>query len=144
MKKRIFTAFFSLIMVFSISALPTQAIAQDTIAQETTIIAPRWTNCASIALAMSYSDGTISWSGSIQGYRDTTKITANYTLEKRNSNGKYTFVDSWTGLSGTRYILNSSGSASDTKGTYRLTLSGTVQTDTYSESISSTCIKTFS
>lgn len=129
MKKRIFTALLCLIMVFSIFSIPAQA---------------RWTNCASISLGISYSNGTVSWTGRIEGNSDTTKITANYTLEKLGSDGKYAVVDTWTGLSTTtRTILNSSGSASGTSGTYRLTLSGTVQSATYSEPISSSVVRTF-
>jgi len=93
---------------------------------------------------MSYSNGTVTWGGSILGNSDTTKITANYTLEKLGSNGKYTVVDQWLNLSTTtRIVLNSSGSASGTSGTYRLSLSGTVKSASYSESIYSSLVKTF-
>ena len=130
MKKRTITTLLCLVMIFSICSISAQA---------------RWENTSSIELGISYSSGTVSWTGSIMGHSDTTKITANYTLEKLGSNGKYTVVDTWTGLSTTtRIILNSSGSASGTAGTYRLTLSGTVQTATYSEPISSSCVRTFS
>lgn len=138
MKKRVISSLLCLAMVFSFAAIPAQATSRGI------GIAPFWENCSSIALGISYSDGTVSWTGSILGYSDTTKITANYYLYKLGTNGKYTLVDSWTGLSGTRYILNSSGSADGTKGTYKLTLSGTVQSDSYSEPISSSCVRTFS
>ena len=128
MKKRLLSALLCTIMIFTAIAIPAQA---------------RWTNCASIELAMTYSNGIVTWTGSILGHSDTTKITASYTLEKLGSNGQYTLVGQWTNLNTTRSILNSSGTVSGTSGTYRLKMTGTVQTATYSEPISSTLVKTF-
>ncbi len=105
----------------------------------------RWTNCSSIELGITYSDGTVSWTGSVLGNSDIKKITANYTLEKLNDKGKYVFVDDWTGLeTTTRTILNSGASISGmSRGTYRLILSGTVQSPSCSEPSSSSCVRTF-
>lgn len=134
MKKRIYSALLCLIMVFSIAAIPAQASTQDV------LITPRWTNCASISLAMSRSGSTVSWGGSIEGYRDTTKITATYTLYKLDENGTYDKVDSWS-YTTTSTNLDKGEDVSGTAGTYKLTLSGTVKTATYSEPISSSYVK---
>ena len=129
MKKRIITTLLCVVMVLGLLTIPASA---------------RWTNCASISLGMSRTNGTISWSGNIVGYSDTIEITADYVLEKLGSNGKYTLVDSWTGLSTTRTSLNSSDSAPNTSsGTYRLSLSGTVKSAGYTEPITASITKTF-
>ena len=129
MKKRILSVILCLVLVFSVISISAQA---------------RWTNCASISIGMSRSNGVVSWSGNIEGYSDTIKITANYVLEKLETNNQYTLVGTWSNLkTTTKTYLNSSGSASAPAGTYRLTLTGTVDTASYSEPISASLIKTF-
>jgi len=128
MKKRILSIILCFVLVFSVLSISAQA---------------RWTNCASISLGMSRSNGIVSWSGNIEGNSDTIKITANYVLERLDSNNQYVLVGTWQNLkTTTKTYLNSSGSASAPSGTYRLTLTGTVDTASYSEPISAVFVKT--
>ena len=126
MRKRIIATLLCIIIVFGIFTVPAQA---------------RWTNCASISLAMSLKNGTVSWSGSIEGNSDTIYISASYTLEKLGTNGNYNLVGYWSNLNTTRTTLDSGSSVTNTSGTYKLTLSGTVQSSTYSEPITASFIK---
>lgn len=98
-------------------------------------IQPFWVNVANVSLSMSYSSGKINWVGQIKGLSGTNSIVASYTLEKKGSNGGYTFVDSWQNLKSSSSILISNGSTSGTAGTYKLTVSITVTRNGVTETV---------
>lgn len=107
-------------------------------------IQPLWTTISTITLSMSYSGGKVNWGGLISGNANVAGISATYTLEKLNSSGTYSSVDSWND-SGTNTYLSSSGSKTASTGTYRLTVSATaVTTSGTSENASNSLVKTFS
>jgi len=145
MKKRILSTLLGICMILSLVQMPAFAATDP----DTTRITNdgnqlRWSNTATITLNMSYSRGTISWSGSVLGKSDVTKISVTYTLYKQNSNGSYSKVDSWTDSTTSSTILVSSGSATGTAGTYKLTISGTVTAPGGSESVSTDIVKSLS
>jgi len=94
----------------------------------------RWTNTATIALAMSMNNGTITSEGQILGKAGTTRISVTFTLEKL-VNGKYSYVDSWSASSNSMICNSSHPTSNCTSGTYRLTVKGTVTKDNYAEPI---------
>ncbi|MDR1328184.1 MAG: hypothetical protein LBK23_01105 [Oscillospiraceae bacterium] len=111
---------------------------------QTSGIQPFWTTISSISLSMTYSNGKVNWEGYISGNSNVTSIAATYTLEKRNSNGTYSSVDSWS-VSGSATYLDSSGSKTVATGTYRLTVNVTVTASSgASETADKSLSKTFS
>lgn len=107
-------------------------------------IQPFWTTLSTIILSMTYSGGQVNWGGSISGNSNVVSISTTYTLEKRNSNGSYSFVDDWND-SGAATYLDSSGSKTTAKGTYRLTVDITAVTSSGAvETASNSLTKTFS
>jgi len=106
-------------------------------------IQPFWTTLSSIALSMTYSNGQVHWGGSISGNSNVTSISATYTLEKRNANGTYSSIDSWS-FSGSNSWLDSTGDKTTSKGTFRLTVSVTARTSSgTTETTSNSLVKTF-
>ncbi len=103
----------------------------------------RWMNVSTINLSMLYSGSGVSWSGKISANLGTTKIAATYKLYKKNANGTYSLVNTWASNANSD-ILISTGSAISSKGTYRLTVNATVNTNGIKESISDSLEKTFS
>jgi hypothetical protein len=139
-RKRLIAAALCCLCLFSV-AQTTGVVAA---AADSSGIQPFWTTISTIALSMTYSNGKVNWGGSISGNSNVASISATYTLEKRNSNGTYTFVDDWN-VSGAKTYLDSSGSKTASTGTYRLTVSVTaVTTSGTSENASNNLVKTFS
>ena len=144
MKKRIFSTLIGICMIFSMAQLPALAATSPVVSPVSNSNALlRWTNASTITLNMSYSRGTISWSGLVLGKADVTSISVTYTLYKQSSGGKYSYVDSWSD-STTSTRLMSSGTATGTAGTYKLVISGTVTAPGGSESISTDIVKSLS
>jgi len=98
-------------------------------------IEPTWTNTSDIALAMSLSNGRVSWSGRIQGHPGTSSIVATYTLERMNTNGSWSHVNSWPNLRASSSILTSSGNVLGSSGAFRLTVVTTVTRNGHNETI---------
>ena len=145
MKKRILSTLLGICMILSLVQMPALAATDS----DTTRITNngnqlRWSNTSTINLSLSYSRGTISWSGLVQGNSNVTSIKVTYTLYKQNTNGAYSKVDSWSDSTTSSTMLYSSGTASGTAGTYKLVISGTVTAPGGSESISTDIVKSLS
>ncbi|GHU35419.1 hypothetical protein FACS1894105_04110 [Clostridia bacterium] len=121
MQKRILAALLSLLCVVGVA--PTAISAS---ADTPTSVGTYWISLQSITLTMSYSGGQVTWNGLLMGGTTTVGMSATYTLQKKNANGTYTNIATWGPYSSTSYMLSSSGSATTSKGTYRLTVNGTV------------------
>lgn len=87
------------------------------------IITPFWTNTSSVTVSISFSG--------------TTKITADFVLERKNSNGTYTVVKTFPTKTTNSASLRFSDTATITTGyTYRLSLSATVTRNGTNETVS--------
>ena len=139
MRKRYlaFILFVCVLVVLGTPIAQASTFTDDRVSEQT-----RWTNTATILLAMSYSNGTITSEGQIVGKAGTTKISVSFTLEKLVS-GKYQYVDSWSASNNSMYCTSSHKTYNCSTGTYKLSLSGTVTKDNYAEPVESWLIKTF-
>jgi len=102
------------------------AIATTT--KQEVVIEPFWENAATITLNMSFSNGTITSTGRVNGKNGTTAISATFVLAKRNANGTFTEVDRWTARNGDIAMLLSTSrtTRNQSAGTYRLSVSASV------------------
>lgn len=143
MKKRILAVVMSVCIVFGAGYIP--AIAASV--HDGVVITPFWTNTSAIGLGMSYSDGAVIWSGYVVGNTNAKTISVTYKLEKKDSNGKYVpcgLPSPWS-FSSDSETLHSSGSYTGAKGSYKLTITGTVTSKTgYAEPIETYLERTFS
>lgn len=142
MKTRVFAVVVCLCMICSMSGI--HAIAATPPQDSPIDIQPFWVSTDSISLTLSYSGGNANWAGKIQGKIGTTKITATFTLEKKNANGTYTALKSWT-ASSNNDLLTTSGSYGVSSGsTYRISVTATVTPKTgTSETVSDSLEKNF-
>jgi hypothetical protein len=76
-------------------------------APEPIIVTPYWITLRDITLGLSYSGGTVSWDGMIFCTADVTSISASYKPEKKNSNGTYSSVNTWSYKKGAFICLSS-------------------------------------
>ena len=140
MKKRILATILSVCVVMGTIGIP---IAQaNWTGAEKEAAATRWVNTSTIALAMSFSSGTITSSGQILGDQGTTRIAVTFTLDKL-VNGKYEYQDSWSASSSSMLCSSTNKTSSCTSGTYKLSVKGTVTKNNYAEPIEDWLIKTF-
>lgn len=124
MKSRIFATFICMCLLCSTSSIPVNAA---TLPQTSQIgIQPFWSSTESITLTLSYSGGNANWTGGIQGKVGTTKITATFTLAKKNSNGTYTTLKTWTESSNSDILFTSGSYAVSSGSTYRISVTTTV------------------
>ncbi|MCL2221851.1 MAG: hypothetical protein FWC20_06885 [Oscillospiraceae bacterium] len=104
-------------------------VANTAIAAGTTeVFQPLWDNTAAITLNMSFSNGRVTSTGSVQGRTGTTAITATFTLERQNANGTFSVVDTWTASNGTipLHLASSRVTSNQTAGTFRLSVVASV------------------
>ena len=87
-----------------------------------------WESAASITLGMSFSNGTITSTGTVTGKSGTTAISAIFVLARRNANGTFTEVDRWTAKNGNvAWLLTTSRTTrNQPAGTYRLSVTASV------------------
>jgi hypothetical protein len=136
MKKSLVAATVSLCLIFSMS-VPAVAFASD----GGSVYQPQWVNVSDILLTMDYSGGAVNWTSEITGYSGVTSISAAFTLEKKNTDGKYEYVDSWTASSAKTYLYKEA-SKTATHGTYRLSVSATVKGSSGTETVTNSLVKT--
>ncbi len=136
MKKTFLSAIVSICLIFCVS-VPAVAFASD----GDNLYQPRWDNVSDIILTMSYSGGAVNWTGEISGFSGTKKISATFTLEKRNASGRYEQVDSWT-ASSTKTYLYKSASKIAVPGIYRLSVVATVTGSSGTETVRDSLVKT--
>jgi len=103
-----------------------------------------WKNIATISLAMSYNNGTITSEGRVTGQSGTTKITASFVLAKQGANGVFSVVDSWSASSDSIMLSSSRTTSGMTAGTYKLTVTTTVTRNGTNETVTESLTKTLS
>ncbi len=96
-----------------------------------------WINTASVSVSLSF-DGSEALCGAcVIGVTGTSEITGTAVLARKNSNGTYTTVKTWSNLSAEDDILVFDGSWYVTTGyTYRLTFTTTVYRNGTGETVS--------
>jgi hypothetical protein len=130
MKRKGFLAILLATLMFTM-AIP-KIVSADT--QPLMGIDPYWANVMNIPVSLSFSGTTANCQAQVNALSGTTSITGTATLDRENSNGAYTTVYTWTGLSSTTTILNFSGTCTISTGyTYRLTITVTVVRNGVSE-----------
>ena len=147
MKQRKPLIFMLTLMLLFTAGLPVRAA--ENAAVQTPIpasaVTPSWINTERIDLGLSFSGSQANCSAMVIGKTGTARITATVTLQRKNTNGAYTTVKTWSGLSANGAVLTFSDSYSVTKGyNYRLTINATVYKDSIGENVSSYVEKNFS
>ncbi len=88
---------------------------------------PQWDNTTSVEISLSFDGSKAICGACVIGKPGTTEITGQAVLARRNSNGTYTTVKTWSGLKTTGNILTFDAIYYVSSGyTYRLTISATV------------------
>lgn len=128
MKKRLTAAIVCVCVMLGMMHIPTVA------ATSFLDIAPMWVNTSDISLGLYYESGTVKWNSSIVGEPNTTKITATFTLYKKNANGTYTSLGTWD-ASSTTLRLTASGSATGSAGTYKISVTAKVTRNGTTETV---------
>jgi hypothetical protein len=126
MKKKILSVLIACCLCFGVFTISTAAYE---IPSPQGINSVQWAHIRKIVLAISYSNGTVSWSSSIVCNSEVESIDATYTLYKLNSSGYFDYIASWTGHSDSP-VLTNNGSVSGSSGTYKLVAEIIVTTDT--------------
>ena len=103
----------------------------------------RWANASRVAVDLSFDGGKAECTGIVYGKSGTTKISATFTLERKNANGTYTHVTSWyTSTSG--LSLNFFEATSVSSGyTYRLKVSASVTCNGTTETVSTSVERSY-
>ena len=104
-----------------------------------------WENAAQITLNMSFSNGTVTSTGSVIGKSGTTAIRATFVLARRNANGTFTEVDRWTATNGniTALLTTSRSTRNQPAGTYRLSVTASVTRNGRIETVTGNHTATF-
>ena len=110
-------------LTIAVSALP-QAYAAS---NPPVAIQPFWLNVDSLRTSLTFSGNTAVCGARIIAVPGVVSITATALLERKNANGTYTEVKTWTGLSSSTTSLIFDGSHNVTTGyTYKLTITANV------------------
>jgi len=132
-KKRGFCVLLVLILAFT--AVPLQAISASSTRTPIEIM-PFWDNVNSITPSLSISNGIATCSVTVIGRPGTTKITAVVYLQQKNSNGSFTTIKTWSGISANSSVLTWSATHPVTVGqTYRLRVDTTVTLNGKNETV---------
>ena len=122
-----------IILCFTFGGL---ALAADANLQ--TAVSPYWTNTTSVNTNLSFNGGMGTCGAYVIGKSGTTQITGTAVLARKNSNGMYTTIKTWSGLKATGNILTFDETYYVTTGyTYRLTMTATVYLSGSGETVSS-------
>lgn len=105
-------------------------------------IGPLWDSGAKVQPSMSYSGGKVQCKASISGNSSITKIVADISLQKRNSNGSYTTIKTWSATSNTR-ALSFVESYTTGTGTYKMVVTAKIYNGSSYETISNSTIATY-
>jgi len=136
--KKSFTVLFLLLFFVMGNDVTVKAKTQQGTSEQPLInVQTRYTNTSSITVVLSFNNGKGTLSGSVYGKPGASSITGYAVLERLNSDGTYTEVASWTGLSATGNTLLFSKTYYVSRWyTYRLTLTATVYKDGVGETVS--------
>jgi len=109
------------------------------------VITPDWENVLSVSLDMSFSNGTITSTGTVRGQSGTTAITATFVLARRNANGTFTEVDRWIAVNGNipSILTSSRTTQNQPAGTYRLSITTSVTRNGKTETVPGNHTATF-
>ncbi len=100
-------------------------------------VSPKYVNTSDVQATLSFSGTTANCMANITGLSGTTKISASMTLERKNTNGTYTLLKTWSTESTNSDEFSMSKAYAVTKGyTYRLTVSGNVTRNGTTEPVS--------
>jgi hypothetical protein len=100
------------------------------------IIAPLWVNIDQAGANLTFTGSLANCSAYVIGKTGTSRITGKAVLARRNSNGTYTTVCTWSNLASNSRYLDFSGSSYVTTGyTYRLAFTATVYRNGSSETV---------
>ena len=105
-------------------------------------VTPCWVNTSSIATTINRVNGICNWSVTTIGYSGTTKIKGYFILYYKNTNGTYSYLDTWEASSSSS-LLYAQGSYSSAKsGTYKISYTLEIIKNGYTEYISNYFEKT--
>ncbi|SFG16786.1 hypothetical protein SAMN05660649_00960 [Desulfotomaculum arcticum] len=100
-------------------------------------MSPQWTNTTSVNVNLSFDDGKGTCGARVLGKSGTTKITGKVVLARKNSDGTYTAVKTWSDLEATGEKLLFDKTYYVTTGySYRLTITATVYRNGTGETVS--------
>lgn len=88
---------FSLLLVI-ILCFTFGGVVQATDANLQTTVSPNWTNTSSVNTNLSFNGGLGTCGAYVIGKSGTTQITGTVVLSRKNSNGTYTAIKTWSGL----------------------------------------------
>jgi hypothetical protein len=132
-KKRCFCVLLVLILAFT--AVPLQVVSANSTGTPIGIM-PLWDNVNSITPSLSISNAVATCSVTVIGRPGTTRITAVVYLQQRNSNGTWSSIRTWSGISTNSSILTWSGTHPVTAGqTYRMRVDATVTRNGTNETV---------
>ncbi len=101
------------------------------------LVSPQWVNTDVVNISLSFRASKGSCGACVLGKTGTTKITGTAVLSRKNSNGTYTTVKTWSGLAATGSKLIFDSTYYVTAGyTYRLTFTATVYRNGIGETVS--------
>lgn len=141
MLKKCVVAFICMVMVFSsgVTAHASPLPSEPDMELEANLvdIAPLWSNAFKVILSLDINNGRAAVSTTIIGQPGTTHITADVILERRNADGTYTHVNTWSNLTAQGDILFWGTAHFVPRGhTYRLTTNAVVHRNGFGESVS--------
>ncbi|AGL02458.1 hypothetical protein [Desulfoscipio gibsoniae] len=100
-------------------------------------LSPQWTNTTSVNVNLSFDDGKGTCGARVLGKSGVTKITGKVVLARKNSDGTYTAVKTWSNLKTTGEKLLFDKTYYVTTGySYRLTITATVYRNGTGETVS--------
>ena len=142
MKVKKVTALLLVVMLIMQGGLAVEKAKSSAPKNVNVLVTPQWINTNEIRLDLRFAGGNAECTGRITGLTGTSGITATFLLERRNSNGAYSFVRSWS-VSATGRHLTFFGTNPVSSGfTYRLSVIAEVTRNGFAETVS-TSVETF-
>lgn len=136
-KKIMLSTLLALTLLFSMTGVVNAKTNLTPAVQPPVAIQPYWSQTSAITIGLSFDGGKGTLSYSVLGNSGTTKITGVAVLERLNSNGTYSTVYTWTGISiNSDYLPWNSTYYVSTGYTYRFTFTCTVYRNGTTETIS--------
>ena len=129
----------AVVMLCTINPVTNAAVVSNSVANVENVIAitPFWVNTSEVTVTLSYSGTTAIRSGVIDGLPGTTRIVADFVLERRISNNNYTVVKRFPTRTVNSASLRFSDNTTITKGeTYRLSVTAVVTRNGTTETVS--------
>ena len=131
--KKCFSLLLAIILCFTFGGVALEANAN-----QKTMVSPNWTNTTSVNTNLSFNGVKGICGAYVIGKAGTTQITGTVVLARKNSNGTYTAIKTWSGLQATGSMLTFDETYYVATGyTYRLTMTTTVYLNGIGETVSS-------